>query len=71
MGILDTPPVSIYFHLFSMLRILDSISFLDIPMLSNDTEIYSFENIMRDSRNPIETTETNTCHCQNDSNGTL
>ena len=42
-----------------MLRILDSISFLDIPVLSNDTEIYSFENIMQDSRNPIETTETN------------
>ena len=42
-----------------MLRILDSISFLDIPMLSNDTEVHSFENIMQDSRNPIEITEIN------------
>ena len=50
---------NIFFYLFSKLWALDSIGFLDIPMLSNKTEIYGFENIFQDRLNPSETMETN------------
>lgn len=49
----------IFFHLFSIPWILDSIGFLDIPTLSNETEICSLENILQDTFNQSETRERN------------